>query len=376
MKIVHTADWHIGKSLNDYSLLEDQRYYFDKFIEKIKEIKPDALIVAGDLYDRSIPSSEAINLLNDILCKIVMENKIETFIVAGNHDSKQRLSFGSELLKKAGLHIVGNISKDIKKISYKDVNFHLIPYIEPHNIKQLYPDLTIKTHNEAMKIYSKNMIDELDTNKINILVSHGLFGYGVNSDVSVGGGEMIDASIFEDFDYVALGHLHSHRTAGSKKMIFSGSPIKYSIDEVNQNKSFTVIDITTKDNVEFSTISIKPLRDIKILEGSFEYLCNRDNFNNLDDYVFMNITDDKIILNAMSRLKSVFKNTIGLKYINLNSNVDDEFIKEKSEVAKLSEFDLFENFYHDVTEKNLDDSSKEYIKETLKAVKGDKNDTD
>ncbi|MEG0693362.1 MAG: exonuclease SbcCD subunit D, partial [Oscillospiraceae bacterium] len=281
MKIVHTADWHIGKNLNDYSLLEDQKHYFQHFIKKLEQIKPDALIIAGDLYDRSIPSSEAINLLGNILCEIVLTNKIQTFIVAGNHDSKERLSFGSELLQKSGLHIVGNIEKEIKKVIFQDINFYLIPYIEPHNVKQLYPDQIVKTHDQAMKLYTKEMLEKIDTDKINILVGHGLYGYGTSSDVSVGGSELIDCSIFENFDYVALGHLHSRRTAGSKKMIFSGSPLKYSIDEANQNKSFTLINIMDKHTIETSQILIEPLRDVRILEGSFDYLNNRDNFNRL-----------------------------------------------------------------------------------------------
>ncbi len=376
MKIVHTADWHIGKNLNDYSLLEDQKHYFERFIKKLEEIKPDALIIAGDLYDRSIPSSEAINLLGGILFEIVQKNKIETFIVAGNHDSKERLSFGSELFKKSGLHIIGNITHDIQKITFQGVNFYLIPYIEPHNIKQLYPQETIKTHDQAMKLYTQDMLKNLDTTQINILVGHGLYGGGINSDVSVGGSEMIDASIFNKFDYVALGHLHSHRTAGSEKMIFAGSPLKYSIDEASQNKSFTVIDIVDKGSIHTSQVSIEPLRDVRIIEGSFDYLNDRDNFENRNDYVFMNITDDTIVLNAISRLKAVFPNIIGLKYINLNSAVIDGFIKEKSHVAKLSELDLFKSFYLDVTNQELDEKSKKYIQSTIKAVKGENDDTD
>lgn len=367
MKIVHTADWHIGKMMNDYSLLDDQKYYFDRFIKKLEEIKPDALIIAGDLYDRSVPSGEAIRLLNEILCKIVLENKIETFIVAGNHDSKERLSFGSEMLEKSGLHISGNIKNDIKKISFMSANFYLLPYIEPHNVKLLFPDSIVKSCNEAVKLYTQNMREMLDISKLNILVSHGLFGFGTSSDASVGGSELVDASIFEDFDYVALGHLHSHRSAGSEKMIFSGSPLKYSIDEAAHKNSFVLLDID-KNRLSSERIFIKPLRDVKNITGSFEYLSDRNNFEELDDYVFLNITDEVIVLNAISKLKAVFPNVIGLKYVNLSEHVKDDFIREKSHVSRLSELDLFSEFYESVTQKSLLEVESEYISEVLASV--------
>lgn len=370
MKIVHTADWHIGKILNDYSLLDDQRYYFDEFIKKLEEIKPDALIIAGDLYDRSVPSGEAIRLLNSILSRIVIDNKIETFIVAGNHDSKERLSFGSEMLEQSGLHISGNIQSEIKRVDFKKASFYLMPYIEPHNIKMLYPDmnLSIKTFDGAMKLYSQPMLEALDGSRLNILVSHGLFGFGASSDATVGGGELIDASIFSDFDYVALGHLHSHRTAGCEKMLFSGSPLKYSIDEAGQNKSFVLLDID-KDKLDIEQISIPPMRDVKIIEGSFDYLSNRENFKRLDDYVFLHITDEMIVLNAISKLKAVFPNVIGLKYVNLAEHVNKDFIKEKSHVSKLSELDLFSEYYESVTQKGLSEEESEYISSVFKTLK-------
>ena len=375
MRIIHTSDWHIGKNLYDYSLIEDQTFYFEKFLEQLDELKPDALIIAGDIYDRSIPSAEAINLLGDILCEIVLKKKIQTVLIAGNHDSKDRLSFGSPLLKQSGLHIAGTIEKAIKKVTLQDINFYLIPYIEPHNIKQLYPDQTIKTHDCAMRQYTKEMCEQLDKTQINIAVCHGLFGGGADAEITVGGSEMIDSSIFEEFDYVALGHIHTHRTAGNKNIIYSGSPLKYSIDEATQPKSFAILDITAKHEIALSKVSITPLRDVRILEGSFEYLSNRENFDQHHDYVFMNITDDTIVLNAISRLKAIFPNVIGLKYINLNTSVEVGFIKEKSEVSKLSELDLFENFYYDVTNQRLDELEKSYVETTMNTVKGAHHDT-
>ncbi len=157
MRIVHTADWHIGKIINDYSMLEDQKYYFDQFILDLKEIKPDALLISGDLYDRSIPASEAISLLNSILCRIVLDLKIKTFIIAGNHDSKERLAFVGDLLEQSGLYMAGNITDKIKSIPIQSnnqiANIYMLPYIEPHNVKMVFPDTNPKTHNDAIHFY-------------------------------------------------------------------------------------------------------------------------------------------------------------------------------------------------------------------------------
>ncbi|WMJ23097.1 exonuclease SbcCD subunit D [Paludicola sp. MB14-C6] len=383
MRIIHTADWHIGKILNDYSLLEDQKYYFDQFIAQLKELKPDALIIAGDLYDRSIPSSDAISLLNSILCQIILELKIKTFLISGNHDSKERLSFVGDLLSKSGLYIAGTLSKEIKKIQLTTqnneiANFYLLPYIEPHNIKSIYPNQEIKTHNDAIQIYCNDMIENLDTKQINILIAHGFFQYGsINSmdEASVGGSDLVDAKSFSKFDYVALGHLHSARTIGNEKMRYSGSPLKYSIDEANQKKSYTIVDITN-EGLEITTKEIKPLRDVRIVEGSFDYLSNKQNHINTDDYVFANITDEQIALHAITILKGVFPNILGLKYINLESKNVSDNLQSHAELKEKSNADLFKEFYHNAMDDELDLEQMQYIETVFKTLKGEQDDTD
>ncbi len=363
MKIVHTADWHIGKVLNDYSLLEDQQFWFDRFIERLSEIRPDALVIAGDLYDRSIPSGEAVCLMNSILCRIVLDLKIETFLIAGNHDSRERLSFGSELLERSGLHIAGRITGEISPISLDSdagkVNFYLLPYLEPHNVKSLFPEETIKTHDEAIRAYTVSMLEKVNPEEINILAAHGLFSCwdenaaGESAEISVGGSEMVNASPFGNFDYVALGHLHSFRNAGDSRMIYSGSPLKYSIDEANQKKGFCVVDLPRKGELSLSFETISPLRDVRILEGSFEWLSQRENHSGLEDYVFVNITDKTVVLNAISRLKAVFPNILGLRYVNLESAAADSLNRSRNVLRRLTNLELFEEFYQTVTRESL-----------------------
>lgn len=382
MRIVHTADWHIGKILNDYSLLEDQRSWFFRFADRLSELRADALIVAGDLYDRSVPSAEAVTLLGQILCDIVLERGIPTLLVAGNHDSRERLSFGSELLERSGLHIAGRIERQIRNVTLQkggeSVTFWLMPYFEPHNIKALYPDETIRTQSEAAKLYTAPMLEELDPSAVNILIGHGLFaciGADSQNDASAGGSEIADASPFEVFDYVALGHLHSHRTAGSERMIYAGSPLKYSIDEAGQDKSFTVLDIHDKDQISLHIESLPPLRDVRVLRGAFEELAELGRQNPTEDYIFAELTDETVILNAVSRLKSVYPNITGLKYSNLRSVKADKLVKSQSAIASLSEPELFSDFYQSVMEEPLAEEETEYVGRIFHELKGEANDT-
>ncbi|MEG2813974.1 MAG: exonuclease SbcCD subunit D [Oscillospiraceae bacterium] len=381
MKIFHTADWHIGKILKNYSLIKDQKYYFEKFIEDLKNEQPDALIIAGDLYDRSIPSAEAITLLNDILSKIVLELKIETFIIAGNHDSKERLSFAENLLDKSGLHIAGTLSNEMKKFEIgsgnEKTNIFLMPFIEPYCVKNLYKNADIKTHDDAVNLYCKSAFEEINTDEINILVAHGLFRIGGDKmekeEQSLGGSDMVDATIFSDFDYVALGHLHSHLTIGSPKMLYSGSPLKYSIDETLQKKSYTIINYTNKNDMKITTKEIKPLHDVLVIEGDFEYLSNRENFDNLDDYVFANITDEKIMIHSLSRLKAVFQNIIGLKYINQSSkNITGE-IQKISSINQKNEIELFADFYKSCCDYEINDNEIDTVSTVFSQVKQENN---
>lgn len=375
MKIIHTADWHIGKMLNDYSLIDDQKYYFGRFIERLEILKPDALLVAGDLYDRSVPSAQAVSLLNYILSEIVLRLNIKTFIVSGNHDSKERLAFGSELLSKCGLYIAGGLSKEVYSASLSDdknsVNIYMMPYIEPYSVRSLYKDSAVKTHDEAVKLYCKEMLLNLDKSKTNILISHGLFGWtNKNEDeISVGGADMVDSSIFSEFDYVALGHLHSPRTAGSDKMVYSGSPLKYSVDEAGQKKSFSMLEINGKE-ITVIKEEITPLRDVRIIEGSYEFLTNRDNHSGLDDYVFANITDDEIMLDAISRLRSIFPNILGLKYTNLNSQSAEGSLQSMTDISQKTEQQLFSSFYEGAVGKPLQKDQLEYVSEIMSQVKG------
>lgn len=360
MLIVHTADWHLGRSINDYSLLEDQEYYLEKFIDRMKELSPDAMIIAGDIYDRSIPQAAAVSLLNKTISQLVLKMGIKVLMIAGNHDSKERLSFGNELLEQTGLYISGKIEREIKKVSIEEVDFYLLPYVEPHNVKLFFPDEEIKTHNDAVRIYTRQMRENLDLSRINILVGHGLYGGGDSSEASVGGSEMIDASLFSQFDYVALGHLHSKRTAGSPNMMFSGSPLKYSIDEWRQEKGYIVANATNKAEIEIHEESIEPLRDVEVIQVSFDEAIKGGSNN----YVFFELTDKYIVLNAISRLKAVYPFTLGLKYIALAEAENAPEIGTAKKEKEMSLSEKFCGFYEMVMKESPTQEEKQYIEQT------------
>lgn len=372
MKIIHTADWHIGKNLNDYSLLSDQEYYFDVFIKKLSEIRPDLLLICGDIYDRSVPSAEAVSLLNRILKKIVLELKIKTVIIAGNHDSKERLGFLSELLEDSGLFVVGTLEKEIKKISVSNCDIYPIPYIEPHDVKNLYPDESFKTADEAFSFYIKNGCPTLDKARFNIAAAHGTFIKSGDGELTVGGSDVIDGAVFSEFNYTALGHIHTRKGTGYKNVYYSGSPLKYSVDEAGQKKSFSLI--TTEENLSYTSeeIFIPPLRDVRIIKGRLDEIVASNEFEASDDYIFFELSDEVIKPNGIQRLKVKFKNVLGLKYVMLERQTDRKIGEGREKIKRKSLPEAFDDFYFEVTEKRFQEQEMDYIKAVYSEVGGEK----
>ena len=370
MKIIHTSDWHIGKIVNEYSMIDDQKYILNKLIELIDEENIDVLMIAGDVYDRSIPPVEAVELLNETLSKLIIDRNVSVMIISGNHDSGERLSFGSKILEKQGLYIAGSDDKLYKKVVLRDnnqnVNFYLVPYKDPALTKKLLNNKEIRSHNDAMIAVIDKIKEELNENEINILIGHGYVTmkreeaiegndhkYEVaelqtsesERPLSIGGTDLIDGNIYKDFDYVALGHLHGRQRIGRDTMRYSGSLLKYSFSEVKQKKSVAVLDLIDKDiNVELK--ELKPLRDLRIIKGNIEDLIceGRDIEEGKEDYIQAILTDDGELMNPMEKLKSVYPNTMLISR-ERKKNVSKENTLSKGEFRKKSKIDLFKNFY-------------------------------
>lgn len=375
MKIVHTADWHIGKVVNEFSMLCDQKYYLDKLKSLLVEKQADLLIIAGDLYDRSVPSAEAVSLVNEFLCDVVLNHKIKVLCISGNHDSGERISFASKLFENSGLYMCGMLNDSgVKKVTltdeFGDVNFYLLPYIEPSYIRATFSNTDIHTFDDAYGFITEKMMEDMDMSQRNVLIAHGNFSVisdlksdtGVldSSEVSVGGADLVNAARFSSFDYVALGHLHESKRAGSEHIRYSGSLLKYSIDEANQNKEIPIITLNKKGNTDISFSLIKPMRDIKIISGKFDDILNAEYDKELsEDYVFASLSDSEPVIDAILRLRAKFPNIMGLKYSSKfakeNIIVTTEAIEQKTPEL------LFYDFYNAMTNEEIDDEQKTII---------------
>lgn len=393
MKIIHTSDWHIGKIVNEYSMIDDQKYILNKLIELIDEENIDVLMIAGDVYDRSIPPVEAVELLNETLSKLIIDRNVSVMIISGNHDSGERLSFGSKILEKQGLYIAGSDDKLYKKVVLRDnnqnVNFYLVPYKDPALTKKLLNNKEIRSHNDAMIAVIDKIKEELNENEINILIGHGYVTmkreeaiegndhkYEVaeletsesERPLSIGGTDLIDGNIFKDFDYVALGHLHGRQRIGRETMRYSGSLLKYSFSEVKQKKSVAVLDLIDKDiNIELK--ELKPLRNLRIIKGNIEDLIceGRDIEEGKEDYIQAILTDDGELMNPMEKLKSVYPNTMLISR-ERKKNVSKENTLSKGEFRKKSKIDLFKNFYEIYGSGDYNDKKEAVLIDTIKEV--------
>jgi exonuclease SbcD len=368
MKIFHTGDWHIGKLVNGFYMTEDQEFVMEQLYEEIKSERPDVVLIAGDLYDRSVPPVQAIELLNKVLGKIVRDLKTPVIALAGNHDSNERIDFASELLKESGLYIKGSLKKQIEKITLNDehgpVNFYPIPYADPPIVRDLFEDEDIKNHDDAMKKIVDSIKKNINKEERNIVIAHGYVTYMNTQDevvveleesesekpLSIGGTALIDASCFEPFDYTALGHLHGPQKVGGNKIRYAGSLLKYSFSETKQKKGITIVNLNESGEVEIDFHGFKPRRDFRIITGELKELINSaaDSLENNEDYIKVVLTDKGELLDPMAKLRSVYPYVMEL--------VREERVRPISNkravatnIKEKSKLNLFQNFYEDIT---------------------------
>lgn len=380
MKILHLADLHLGKNVLGLSMIDDQRYVLNEAIELCKKEGIQHIIVSGDVYDRSIPAEEAVMLLNEFLSKAILEEKIKVYIVSGNHDSRERLSCFNSLLEKAGLYIDGTINKDLsmhKHIISDDnisLNLYSLPYIFPGEIRQLTDDSSIKDFEKATKkVLDANELDEAEINIINThyFVSGNVEPRRSDSEVrtSVGAIEQISYKIFDKFDYVALGHLHCPQHIGRECIRYAGSPLRYSVDEISQNKCFTVIDIKSKKDISIQKIEIKPLHEFVALEGSVAELTQNSEVKD-ERIVFFRLTDTSHVENAANRLKIKYPRYVGLEYINIRNDFDDNesSLRKEEGFEELSTEEQFKKFFNLINSKDTNEIQDKAIKDTIEVL--------
>ncbi|MBC8545444.1 exonuclease SbcCD subunit D [Clostridiaceae bacterium NSJ-31] len=371
MRIVHTSDWHIGKLVNGVSMLEDQRYILNQIIDFLVTQQAELLLVAGDLYDRSIPSTDAVSLLDEAFYRITAEAGIPIVAVSGNHDSPQRLAFASRLYERSGLYLEGVYCKEIRRVTLRDtfgdIHFYCLPYLEPALVRADFPERKIHSCDDALRVVMEQNLPALDRDARNILVTHGFYSMlrdpdaveRSDSEIQLGGSDLIDAGYLDAFDYVALGHLHRPQKVGRDSIRYSGSPLKYSVQESGCAKSITTLDFHEKGNTSIKQFPLTPRRDLRIVAGSFEELTEPGHDKaNREDYIFAELSDDSLIPNAMDRLRAVYPNLIGLDLAGRRREYDAA-AGAAAAVKNKTPQELFEMFYNSVKQEPITETRRE-----------------
>lgn len=351
MKFMHLSDLHIGKRVNGFSMLEDQNYILKQIIEISRREKPDAVLIAGDVYDKPIPPAEAVQIFDSFLTELAQE-KQPVFIISGNHDSPERLAFGSELMKQTGVYMAsvydGRVGEVCMEDSYGLVHVHMLPFVKPALVRRYVPGSEILSFDEAVRQALRQTVEQMDPSERHVLIAH-QFVVGAacceSEELSIGGLDQVGADAFDLFDYVALGHIHGPQRIGRDTLRYCGTPLKYSFSEVNHKKSVTIAHLREKGNVSVTAIPLKPLRELREIRGSYEELTDRNYYQGtlVDDYLHITLTDEEDILDALGKLRSIYPNIMKLDYDNRRTREGKEI--PAGEGDKKSPFDLLAELY-------------------------------
>lgn len=374
MRFLHTADWHLGRLLHGQRLLEDQAYALEQLVALASDFKPSVLLISGDVYDRAVPSPDAVELLDDILSNLVMKLEIKVLVIAGNHDSPQRLEFGSRVLARQGLHVVGSVSGEAGSVTLLDdsgpVYFYGIPYAEPAVVRELLEDEEIRGHQSALEAMIQRIRGQHPVGERSVLLAHAFVSGCATAEserpMSVGGADSVDAAIFDEFNYVALGHLHRPQTAGRPRIRYSGSLLKYSFSEADHKKAVNLVEMARNGDCSVETVSLGTRRDVRKIEGYLKDILDGNNSGeNREDYLTVSLLDRVPILDVMGKLRQVYPNVLHVERPYLE--VGGGGVRAPQDHRKLSDADLFAAFFREVTGEEL---SPEHI-ETYNRVVND-----
>ncbi|MBQ2752781.1 MAG: exonuclease SbcCD subunit D [Firmicutes bacterium] len=373
MKFIHLSDLHIGKRVNDFSMLEDQKYILEKIADIVKEEKADAVIIAGDIYDKSVPPAEAVRVFDDFL-NTLTESVKSVYMINGNHDSAERVAFGARQMEKGGVFIApvfdGEMKRYTEKDEYGNINLYLLPYIKPVNVRPFFEEgVVTDTYSAVKAVIDKTSIDKSERN---IIVSHQFITGAERSEseeVYVGGSDNVKAEVFDDFDYVALGHLHRPQHIARKEVRYCGTPLKYSFSEADHNKSVTVVEMKEKGNIEIKTIPLVPLRDMRRLKGTYEYLTEKKNYEgtNVEDYLHITLLDEEEVYDAIGRLRSIYPNIMRIDYENRRTSADND-IGTVDVGSSKSAIELFEELFRLQNNRDFTDSQRELCAEIIEEI--------
>ena len=375
MKFIHLSDLHLGKRVNEFSMIEDQKYILLQTINIIDDEKPDAVIIAGDIYDKSIPSEEAMLLFDDFLLRLSKRN-VSVFVISVNHDPSVRSADRGKLIENQGIYLSPVYDGTLKPVSmedeYGEINVYMLPFIKPVVVKQYFGDEEILSYTDAVRVAIKHM--NVDCNKRNVLVAH-QFVLGAATCESeehiVGGLDSVSSDVFDCFDYVALGHIHGKQYIGRETVRYCGTLLKYSFSEKNHVKSVTVVDIKEKGNIEVREVMLTPRRDLREIRGQYEDITNRKNYEgtNVDDYVHIVLTDEEDVIDAIGKLRTIYPNIMKLSYDNKRTR-ENNVLTEAGAIEEKSPLELFEDFYSMQNNVSMSPWQTDYVKELIEEIWG------
>jgi len=373
MKIMHLSDLHIGKKVNEYSMLQDQIYILKEILHIIDDEKVETVIIAGDVYDRSLPPNEALELFDEFLYQLSSRN-VNVFVISGNHDSPERISYGGRMMTENKIFLSPVYDGNVKPITlnddYGEVNFYLLPFVRPADIRRYFPDENIENYTDAVKVAIDNM--NVDFSERNILVTH-QFVTGAelseSEDIIVGGTDNVSGEVFDGFDYVALGHIHREQTVGKDNIRYCGTPLKYSFSEAKNIKSVTILDFNDKGNIEYSKIPLTPFRDMREIRGTYYELTLKSNYEstNTEDYLHITLTDEEDIPDAIGKLRSIYPNIMKLDYDNLRTRGSGT-VDAIENIESKSPFELFADLFKQQNNQDMSEEQEEIMRNLIDKI--------
>lgn len=351
MKLIHLSDLHLGKRVNEFPMLADQRFILAQILQIIDGERPDGVLIAGDVYDKSVPPVEAVELFDDFLVKLA-ERKIPAFVIGGNHDSPERLAFCNRLIDASGIHISPAYTGAVQPLALSDeygkINLYMLPFVKPANVRRFFPEEPIESYTDALR----TAIDGMHVNfaERNVLITHQFVTGAARCDseeISVGGTDNVDLSVFDGFDYVALGHIHGAQNVSSQRVRYCGTPLKYSFSEANQQKSVTVAELKEKGLLTVRTVPLVPLHEMREVRGTYEEIAARSFYENTSypaDYLHITLTDETDVPEAMAKLRIIYRNLMTISYDNARTRSRTN-LGAATEAEKKTPLELFAEFY-------------------------------
>ncbi len=369
MKLIHLSDLHLGKRLNNFSFIEDQEYILKNILQIIDTVQPQVVMISGDVYDKAIPSAEAVQLFDDFLNRLAKRD-LQVMIISGNHDSAERLSFGNRIMEQAGFHFSPVYNGTVKMVPLQDehgeVRFYLLPFLKPTHVRQCFPEETVESYTDAVSLAVRKM--QLDTQVRNVLLTH-QFVTGAETceseERTVGGTDNVDASAFAGFDYVALGHIHGRQNIISNQIHYCGTPLKYSFSEESHKKSVTVVHLGEKGALKLELIPLSAKRDLRSIRGSFEELLDKK--FETEDYIRVILTDEEDVPESMGKLRTIYHNVMLVEYDNTRTR-SNHVIEELGGMQEMPPVEIFGKLYEDQNGQPMTPEQRDYCEKLIRAI--------